>query len=61
MYTIDEIKQRLRYAENFTPHKIGYYQDLLAEAEQNLLKEWEQKEAENKAKARSKKNFFNHQ
>lgn len=31
--TIEEIKQRLSYARDFTPHKIGYYEQLLKEAE----------------------------
>lgn len=27
----EEIEQRLRYAKEFTPHKIGYYEQLLKE------------------------------
>lgn len=29
--SINEIKTKILYAENFTPHKIGYYQHLLIE------------------------------
>ena len=35
---IAELKQRLKYAENFTPHKVGYYADQLQEAEDELFR-----------------------
>lgn len=35
IYTIDEIRIRLIYARDFTPHKIAYYEELLNQALKN--------------------------
>ena len=52
-----EIRVKLMYARQFTPHKIGYWEDRLQTAEHDLLQEWNRIAAENTAKALSKKNF----